>query len=781
MISFNNIEYFISIYKKENLCHLSEILLLPTHFISCILRFNDKFKIILLTVNEGIQGMALSNNSQSVSPHYIERRSPVIKEQAVTQSIYGHSKSTNENEPSFDLIKILSALLHRKWTVIFTTVAFSLFALIISFLIKPAFKATTMIEISRNSYKVIEFEKMTSNVEDKEFYNTQYGLLTSPNLASRVIRDLNLNAAQLDFSVPSESENILKQKTIEEVFLSYLTITPVLKSRLVKISYENSDPDLASKVVNSLANNFIQSNMEKKRGTNSYTREYLEGSVKKAKQKLEDSELLLDDYASTNNIIQFDETQTVKLKTLQRLEEMLSVAERDLVDDKNSHQHSLGSTGIENVMNNPTIQSLNQQKSQLFSDYQEMLQTFKPNYPAMRRLQERIKQITQEVSLEKNSTLRNTRALTNNKYEASKEKVNELRRKVIGLRGELMKIQNQTLVYNNLKREASSNKELYSALLKRLNEVTVAENVAVNNISIINKAVPPRKKVRPRRLLNVMAGTFLGLFIGSLLALFRELTHGLIRNEGDLEQVAKLPILGKIPKIKSRPGIDSSLLIHNKAHSLLPEAISSFRTNLAYSKGQQPPRSILFTSATSGEGKTSTAINLACAYILLGKKVLLIDADMRTPSIEKRLLKGRRRKGLSNYLLGKSNLSEVIAISKISKKLIIIPSGSIPKKPVELLASKKMAELIALGQQRFDLVIIDSAPVGQISDSIILSTFVDATIHSVKINKTRIRDLSLALDRLVNTNGNLLGVVATDVKPIQSSHRRPQQFFPVLR
>ncbi len=729
---------------------------------------------------KGTLRMALNKYDQSVNPRYFERKVPIVKEQNIAQPIYGYVNQSTEKEPSFDLSKILSALIHRKWIIIFTTLIFSLIALIISFQIKPAFKATTMLEISRNSYKVIEFERMTSNAEDKEFYSTQYGLLTNPTLASRVIKELNLNAAQLDFIDPKKSKDVLKEKTIEEVFLSNLSISPVLESRLVKISYENSDPVLASRIANSLAQNFIESNMEKKRGANSYTRDYLESSVKKAKQKLEDSELLLDDYASTNNIIKFDESQSVKLRTLQKLEEMSSIAERDLIDDENNQLLSMGSSGIQNVMNNPTIQVLNQQKSQLFSDYQEMLQTFKPSYPAMRRLQERIKQITQEITREKNNTLRDTRALASNRYQASKEKVDKLKTRANQLKNELMVAQNQALNYNNLKREASSNRDLYNALLKRLNEVTVAENVAVNNISIINKAAVPRKKIRPRRLLNMMGGTFLGLFIGSLLALYREITHGLVRNENELEKFANLPVLGKIPKIKKRSGIDTSLLIYNKAHSLLPEAISSFRTNLAYSKEQQSPRSILFTSSTSDEGKTSTAINLACAYILLGKKVLLIDADMRNPSIEKRLLKGRRRKGLSNYLLGKSNLADIVQISKISNRLVIIPSGSIPKKPVELIASKKMADLIELGQQRFDVVIVDSPPVRDISDSIILSTFVDATIHSVQINKTRINDLSLALNRLVITNGNLLGVVATDVKPTYSPRRRPQQLFPAL-
>ena len=210
--------------------------------------------------------MFLNKHNQSVNTQYVGSRLPMLKQRIMRQPIYSYASNYNEKERAFDLPKVLSALFHRKWTVIFTTAAFSLLALIISFSIKPAFKATAMLEISRNSDKVFEFERNTSRVpisEDKEFYSTQYGLLTSPALGSRVIKELRLDAAQLDFTDPKKSKEILKSKSIEEVFLSYLSIDPVLKSRLVKISYENSDPRLASTIVNTLVKNFIQSNMEK--------------------------------------------------------------------------------------------------------------------------------------------------------------------------------------------------------------------------------------------------------------------------------------------------------------------------------------------------------------------------------------------------------------------------------------------------------------------------------------------------------------------------------------
>jgi len=723
--------------------------------------------------------MSFNKKDISANQHSGANRTPMMQQHGLGQPTYTYVGGNNAERRTFDLFKILSTLFHRKWTVLLVTLFFSLLALFITLQMKPAYKASGTLEIARKSHEVVQFGKVSSTGEDNEFYHTQYGLLTNPALARRVIKELKLTAAQLS-GKKTNSSNLLKNKTIEELFLARLTVSPTPKSRLVTVSFENANPRLASQITNALLSNFIQSNIDKKRGVSSYTQEYLTNRVNEVKQKLEDSELQLDNFASKNKIIKFDESQTVKLKVLERLEGMLAEAEKERIDAESNRQQiqESGGKGIQNVMNNPVIQALKQQKVQLLADYQEMLQTFKPTYPLMVQLKNRLNQITREISQEKNAIINDTRIYASNSYEASRAKVNKLEGKVSRLKEELMVTQNKTVEYDTIKRKVFSYQDLYTTLLKRLNEVTVAGNATINNISIISKATVPRKKIKPRRLLNLVAGTLLGLFTGSLLALFLEVTRGRIRSESDLEQVANLPILGKIPKIKSRSGRVVSLLIHSKNHPPLAEAIRSFRTNLTHAVGQKPPNSILFTSPSEGEGKTSTAINLACAYVMMGKTVLLIDADMRNPSIDKRLLKSENKVGLSSYLSGHSNLAEITTLSRVPR-LFVIPAGDRPKNPVELLASKKMADLIKLGEQKFDVVIVDSPPVRDISDSIVLSKFVDTTLLTVKINKTEINEMSHALSRLEKVSDNLLGVVATNTKQQYYRHGKPQR-FPVL-
>ncbi|MEE9351331.1 MAG: polysaccharide biosynthesis tyrosine autokinase [Thiotrichaceae bacterium] len=680
-----------------------------------------------------------------------------------TLSVPSGDKISSANSQSFDFFKILSTLFHRKWTVLLVTLLFALIALLISYFITPAYRANATVEIARKSYDVVEFGKITTTAgEDNEFYSTQYGLLKSPALASKVIKKLKLTPAQLSISREKNSDKILEKITIEELFLSYLEITPTPQSRLVNISFENSDPELATTVTNTLVNDYIQSNMEKKRSATSYTREYLNTRVNDTKRMLEQSEQRLNDYATKHKIIKFDEKQETKLATLKKLEEMLAVADGNRIDAKSKNQQFRASAGLvaENLNTSPVLQTLKLSKAQLDAEYQEKLQTYKPSYPGMLQIKKRLNKLASEISKERNTIISQTRLSTGNRYKTSNKQVKKLAGKVTSLKRELMGAQNKAVEFNVIKREVSSNQNLYNTLLKRLNEVTVASDAAVNNISIINKAYVPKKKIRPRRLLNLAAGTLLGLFTGSLLALFLELTRGRIRNEGDIKKLTRLPLLGSIPTIK---GVSKkrSLLLENR--SSMAEAFRSLRTNLTYAVGNTSPSSILITSSSENEGKSTTAINLASAYVRMGKNVLLIDGDMRRPSIGKHYFDFKNELGLTDYLKNVVGLKDVIKPSYM-KGLSIIPVGKVPNNPVEILASNKMVQLVKLSQQKFDMVIIDSPPVLDISDSVVMSSFVDATILVVKMNTSRINDISHALNRLQHDYSSLLGIVATHTK-----------------
>ncbi len=689
-------------------------------------------------------------------------RPSAVNTQSTNQAIIIPSSTGSTNTASFDLFKILSTLLHRKWTVIGITLLFAALALLISFIIKPVYRASATVEIARKPYQVVEFGTVVRADEDNEFYSTQYGLLKSPTLAGKVIKKLKLTATQLNTTRTKDPKKILKKKTIEELFLSHLMITPIPQSRLVNISFENNDPKLATKITNTLVESYILSNMEKKRSATSYTRDYLEKRVHEAKRKLETSELKLNDYASQNNIIKFDEDQKVKLAALKKLEEMLAEADGRRVEAQSSNQQAQSSPDVlaEAFRSSSVLQTLRLSKAQLEAEYQEKLQTFKPSYPGMLQLKKRINQLTSDIAAEKKILVRQTRTSAGNRYKTSTREVKKLTQKITNLQNELMQIQNKTVEFNNIKREVSSNQHLYNTLLKRLNEVTVASDAAVNNISVISQAYIPKKKIKPKRALNLAAGTLLGLFTGSLLALFLELTRGKIRNENDIKQLSHLPLLGSIPTIKSTSK-KGTLLFTNR--SALTEAFRTLRTNLTYAVGNNPPESILITSSAENEGKSTTALNLATAYARMGKNVLLIDGDMRKPSIGEEYFHAKNKLGLTDYLKNKASLIDITKSTDMPR-LYIIPVGSIPSNPVELLATNRMARLVSLSEKKFDMVIIDSPPVLDISDSIILSSMVDATILVVKMNNSLISDVAHSLERLQHNYSSLLGVIATHTK-----------------
>ena len=688
---------------------------------------------------------------------------PPLQQDAPSQ-LGSHKGYINHYERIYNLPQLLSIILHRKWTIILTTLLILTLVSFFTFLATPVYRASSTIEISRNSLDAISFNDTQSlRFDDKEFYKTQHGLLRNPTLVKKVMRKLNPKEISM---LGANSDNGVNKRKLEKAFLSKITISPLTGSSLVAISYDNTDPQLATKITNSYVAEFIKLNVEKKQSKSSYTREILIDKVSEVERKLENSESLLDQYAASNNIIKYDESETVKLFALKQLEEMLTIAEKESIENKGHQKHAQGRSSSVKVMNDPVIQELKKQKVKLLADYKEMQQTFKPTYPLMLNLQKRIQKVTQEINREKKALLTSNINFANKNLEVSNEKVLTLKNKVEKLKADLMNAQGKSLEYNKIKRKVSTYQALYGTLLKRLNEVTVEGNAVVNNISIVNIADIPLAPVYPKKKLNIVLGSLLGLILGLLLAFLMERRNSHIYSESEVSQISTLPILGKIPRVKPEKGKDTSLLLYSKKSSPLVEALRTLRTNLMYSDftGARPPRSILITSPSEREGKTSTSINLACAYILAGKKALIIDSNLRKPAISKRIFKQENKLGLSDYLLENANFQEIIRHSHIPR-LSIIPSGHLPANPVELLSHERMQQLITFGQQEFDLVIIDGCPIDELSDSIIVSRLVDATLLTIQLGNTNINNMTNALHRLASVQSNLLGLIVTNATP----------------
>ncbi|RZA16642.1 MAG: polysaccharide biosynthesis tyrosine autokinase, partial [Lysobacteraceae bacterium] len=323
------------------------------------------------------------------------------------------------------------------------------------------------------------------------------------------------------------------------------------------------------------------------------------------------------------------------------------------------------------------------------------------------------------------------------------------------LRTEALDVDGRSIQYNILKREVDTNRQLYDGLLQRYKEVGVAGDVRSNNISIIDRAEVPRGRFKPNLLLNLAIGLLLGAMLGVLAAFLLEFLDDTIKTPDDVEQKLRLPVLGIIPKLGPKDNINE---IAADPRSSFSEAYRSVRTALQFATDHGVPRTLLITSSGPGEGKSTTALALARNFTQLGKRVLLIEADLRNPSMQRTLGLGKQAVGLSNVLSGACSLSEAI-VELGEEGLFVIPAGPLPPNPAELLSGTKLISTLTVAAERYDQVIIDGPPVIGLADAPILANAADGTLLIIHSARTKISAAQAALKRLTVARARIVGAL----------------------
>lgn len=327
---------------------------------------------------------------------------------------------------------------------------------------------------------------------------------------------------------------------------------------------------------------------------------------------------------------------------------------------------------------------------------------------------------------------------------------------IAALRTQALDVDGRSIQYNILKREVDTNRQLYDGLLQRYKEVGVAGDVRANNISIIDRAEVPGGRFKPSLFLNLAIGLLLGGVLGVLLAFLLEFLDDTLKTPEDIENKLKLPVLGVIPKLGPK---DSVVAAAANPQSSFSEAYRSVRTALQFATDHGVPRTLLVTSSGPGEGKSTTALALARNLTQLGKRVLLVDADLRNPSLHKTL--GMKVDvGLSNLLAGACSFTAAVQPSG-DEGLQVILAGPLPPNPAELLSGSKLVSLLTIGTERYDHVIIDGPPVLGLADAPILSNAIDGTLLVVNSAKTKISAAQSALKRLLTARARIVGCLLT--------------------
>ena len=720
------------------------------------------------------QGMGGERGNLPAPQSAGERQQALVaaRQQALSLELRGAEKEEEE----IDLLSYWRILVKRRWTILGAAAIVLVTALVGTLLTTPIYRATTSIQIDRDTIRVVEVEGVTPvEGSGSDFFQTQFELLKSRALAQRVASQLGLaEGDQLEqlnppspwaalkglFSGGGDAELTEAQLSARDAAAtSYiqrgLTVAPVRSSRVVLVHFDSPDPEFSQRAANAIAEAFIANNLERRFDSSSYAKTYLEDRLQELKLKLEDSERELVEFAQKEQIVTSGEgNASLSEQNLGSLNSALAEARRERIRAESRWRQAQASTGVVllgELGENSIIKSLQQRRAELNAEYQDKLRLYKPAFPAMVQLKSQIDEVERQIVAEAG----NIKAAIQAEFLAAQEQERLLNEQMDSLKAEVLDLQNRSIQYNIFKREVDTNRELYDGLLQRYKEIGVAGGVSSNNIAVVDRA-QNGFKYKPSLTRNLALGLLAGLMLGVLLALAFEYLDDTLKSPEDLEKQLGLSVLGVIPLLKAPLTPIKAL---EDPRSAFSEAYRSVRTALQFSTDSGVPRCLLVTSATPSEGKSTTALTLAKNFAQLGKRVLIIDGDLRNPSLHRSLGKPNET-GLSNYLAGASKATEVILATDVPG-LMYMPTGPLPPNPAELLMGPKMVSLVSIASEKFDQVIIDGPPVMGLADAPILANLAHGTLLVVEAGETRIGVAKNALKRLYAARAHVIGALLT--------------------
>jgi capsular exopolysaccharide synthesis family protein len=684
------------------------------------------------------------------------------------------------------LTQYLSILRRRKWVIIGAIVIALLAGFLVNLLMTPQYTASSTLEIqreTRNFTNVEGVEPVESATIDQEFYQTQYGLLEARSLADRVATNLRLfdNVEFFEmFGSPRVSQwfednrvvagRSTREQRIREcgnILLLHVRVSPQRLSRLVDINFTSPDPAFSKQIVDTWGALFVEMTLQRRIDATAYARRFLEGRLVQLRSRIEESERLLVDYAGRQRIVNLPATTPLPGEgvsgTSERplLADDLATINRELARataDRALAESRLGSQGgsVTEALENNAITGLRQRRAELSAEYARLMVQFEPDYPPARAVQTQIQQLDQSITREE-ARVRNTLRET---YRASLARQSDLRQQVDQLKAGLLDLRRRSIQYNIYQREVDTNRELYAALLQRYKEIGVAGGVGVNNISIVDMAELPQKPSSPRILLNMILALLAGLGIGIAAAFALEQIDEGIADPADVEENLNVPLLGTVPRIPDGHPLEAL----RDRKSALAEAYLSLQTNLSFTTDHGVPRTLAITSTSPGEGKTTTSYALAHSLARAKRRILLIDSDMRSPSIH-RTFDEKNVRGLSNYLSGEEDISKLISPTPYAN-LFIMTAGPQPPSAAELLSSDRLERLIEKVSKDFDHVIIDAPPVMGLADAPLIGSRVEGVVFVLEAHRVKKSTARVALGRLIAANSQIIGVVLSkfDVK-----------------
>lgn len=739
---------------------------------------------------------------------------------------YGYGDGYGKEEGKIHVRELWHTVRKRKWLIVTIVFVITTLVTIEMYRTKNTYQATTMIEIAKDSSSVARTGGLVLDDYDP-FYmvniKTKILMIQSRSLLEGVVAEKRLDrnpkflqvgekrsiwdalksigakfgasAAQanetgddmatVELNLDPDAEKEVREACIR-MLQANMSVEPIRETKALRVSYSHTDSKLASEVCNAIADAFLERNFEDKTGRYKKSKEFLEESKAKMKARLEQAEKELADYTREHGFFSTDGKETT-LTTVQLGDlhnQLLRVeadrrAKQNLYEEvKKGNVRDLPVEFADLVYKTaPKIGQLQRELEALETDYAGLSDKYGPDHPKVTENRQKAKKVNDQLA----AATRALEAKIRTDYERVAREEEMIKARLGQARGEAVRQNQDSIQLNIKKQEVETAKALYNDFLEKANQADVQVAEQSNNVRVIEPAPEKAPMVGPRRMFTILAAFMLSLVAGVGLAFFLDYLDNTIKTVEDVSRYAQLPALSVIPagamgmprrlsgkgkkaiagRAKEPAVSQTTQLAALDTRSSAAEAYRVLRTSVLLSAAGQPPKRILITSGQPGEGKTTTVINTAISLAQLGSSVLVIDCDLRRPTTHK-VLGVDHMQGLSTYLSRDIDIDEVIQKLQIAN-LSLLPCGPIPPNPAELIASDRMKALLDLLSVRYDHILIDSPPLINVTDPVILSTMVDGVILVVHGGKSTRDVVRRARQELSSVGAKIFGVVLNNV------------------
>lgn len=644
--------------------------------------------------------------------------------------------------------------------LLLASLAIGLFA---TLLMTPQYQAAARVEISRidGNVAAVQGAEAQDQIFDEQYYRTQYELLKSRSLARQIVRHgklINDTAFLEAFDIDVGDDEYARdpERYLVKVLLDNVTIAPIRASNLVDIKFTSPSPVVSARIANLWANEFISNNLNQRFGATSEARKFLEERLDQLRRKLEDAERELIAYAAQRNLFPVggrdkgnEETasQTLVASDLQALNDALAEAAKERIAAQSALDASKTALSAEQEA---ALVPLRQKRAELAAEAAQLRATAGEEYPTVRAITNQISELDREIARIESGSRKSVYA----RYKQAVETERRLQAKVNELQQKFVQQRRDSVQYNILQREVDTTRSLYNAVLQRYGEIGVA-GVGKSNITLVDEAEVPTKPSQPNLLLNLVLSLLLGGAVAGGVIILRETLDQSIRDPSQVSDELGIPLLGVIPSVSQQSLTEA---IQNK-YSELYEAYFSLFTSLGFLTSQGVPRRLMLTSTRAAEGKSLSSVALAKILAERGKRVLLVDADMRHSSLSK-YIDVSNEKGLSHFLRGEDDWQSLIKKAE-PFDFDILPAGRQPPNAAELLDGERFKSLLSQLEKSYDHIIVDSPPILGLADVPLIARIVDGVVVVVEANRGKLRMVAQALERLERGGAKIFGAVVT--------------------